>query len=67
MGVKRVILVTSNYHTRRAGSIFRRAAPDLEFYVVASPDEFFNPDSWWKNREASKTFIFEWMKTVAEW
>jgi uncharacterized SAM-binding protein YcdF (DUF218 family) len=67
MGVKRVILVTSNYHTRRAGLIFRRAAPDLEFYVVASPDEFFKPDSWWKNREASKTFVFEWMKTIAEW
>jgi uncharacterized SAM-binding protein YcdF (DUF218 family) len=67
MGVKSVILVTSNYHTRRAGSIFRRAAPELEFFVVASPDEFFKPDSWWQNREASKTFAFEWMKTVAEW
>jgi uncharacterized SAM-binding protein YcdF (DUF218 family) len=67
MGVKRVILVTSNYHTRRAGLIFRRAAPDLDFFVVASPDEFFEPDNWWKNREASKTFVYEWMKTIAEW
>lgn len=67
MGVKRVILVTSNYHTRRAGMLFRRAAPDLQFIVVAAPDEYFKPDSWWHDREASKTFVYEWMKTVAEW
>ena len=67
MGVKRVILLTSTYHTRRAGNIFRRAAPDLDFIVVAAPDEFFKPDSWWHNREASKTFAYEWSKTIAEW
>lgn len=67
MGVKRVLLLTSTYHTRRAGNIFRRAAPDLVFIVVSAPDEFFKPDTWWHNREASKTFAYEWMKTIAEW
>jgi uncharacterized SAM-binding protein YcdF (DUF218 family) len=67
MGVKRALLLTSTYHTRRAGNIFRRAAPDLDFIVVAAPDEFFKPDAWWHNREASKTFTYEWMKTIAEW
>lgn len=67
MGVKRAILVTSTYHTRRAGNIFRRAAPDLDFIVVAAPDEFFTPGNWWHSREASKTFVLEWMKTIAEW
>jgi uncharacterized SAM-binding protein YcdF (DUF218 family) len=67
MGVKRVLLVTSNFHTRRSGKIFHRAAPDLDFIVVAAPDEFFKPDSWWHDREASKVFVYEWMKTVAEW
>jgi uncharacterized SAM-binding protein YcdF (DUF218 family) len=67
MGVKRVLLVTSNYHTRRAGWIFRRAAPEMEIFVVAAPDEYFRPEDWWKSREAEKTFAFEWMKTVAEW
>jgi uncharacterized SAM-binding protein YcdF (DUF218 family) len=67
MGAKRVILVTSDYHTRRAGKIFRKAAPDFEFFVVAAPDEFFDANNWWRNREASKIFLLEWMKTVAEW
>ena len=67
MGVKRVILVTSNFHTRRAGKLFRREAPDLDFIVVAAPDEYYKADSWWHDREASKTFLLEWMKTIAEW
>jgi uncharacterized SAM-binding protein YcdF (DUF218 family) len=66
MGVKRAILVTSNFHTRRAGIMFRRAAPDIEFFVVSAPDEFFKPDSWWHDRDASKIFLYEWLKTVAE-
>ncbi len=67
MGVKRVILVTSTYHTRRAGKIFHRAAPDLDIRVVAAPDRFFKPDSWWRNREARKIFLLEWTKTISEW
>ncbi len=63
----RIDLVTSNYHTRRAGRIFRAAAPDLEFHVVAAPDPYFTPDGWWKNRDGQKTFAFEWMKTVTSW
>jgi uncharacterized SAM-binding protein YcdF (DUF218 family) len=66
MGVKRVMLVTSNYHTRRAGLLFHRAAPDLDISVVSADDEFFKPDSWWHDREARKIFLYEWMKTVAE-
>ena len=33
-GVKKLLLVTSNYHTRRSGRIFRRAAPDLDVLYV---------------------------------
>ncbi len=67
LGVKTILLVTSDFHTRRATKIFRKAAPDLTFYPVAAPDPYFTPDGWWHNREGRKTFIIEWMKTVAEW
>ena len=67
LGAKTVLLVTSDFHTRRAGRIFRRAAPDLTFDVVAAPDQYFTPSGWWKNREGRKTFMIEWMKTIAEW
>lgn len=66
-GAHTVLLVTSNYHTRRAGQIYRRLAPDLRFRVIAAPDPYFSPGDWWRNREGRKTFAVEWMKTVAEW
>jgi hypothetical protein len=33
--------------------------------VVAAPDEFFRPDSWWRSRQAQKTVFAEWCKTIA--
>jgi len=63
----RVDIVTSNFHTRRAGNIFRSKAPDLEIHMIASMDRDFTPDGWWKTREGRKVFATEWMKTVASW
>jgi len=64
-GVHRFLLVTSDYHTARAARIYRRAGPDLEMRVVAAPDEYFRPDSWWRDREARKIVLIEWLKTAA--
>jgi uncharacterized SAM-binding protein YcdF (DUF218 family) len=67
LGARRVLLVTSTFHTRRAGKLFRAAAPDIEFIVVGAPDEHFQADGWWRDREAQKTFVYEWLKTIAGW
>jgi uncharacterized SAM-binding protein YcdF (DUF218 family) len=67
LGLKRVLLVTSDYHTRRAGNLFRAAAPGVDFIVVAAPDEHFRPRGWWLDREGRKIFLVEWEKTIAEW
>jgi uncharacterized SAM-binding protein YcdF (DUF218 family) len=53
MGIQHLIVVTSNFHTRRAGAIYRKLAPD------------FTANGWWRNREGQKTFLMEWEKTVA--
>jgi uncharacterized SAM-binding protein YcdF (DUF218 family) len=63
----RILLVTSDFHTRRAGKIFRTLAPDLTFYPVAAPDEDFTPHGWWRDRQGRKVFLIEWLKTIAEW
>ena len=52
--------------TRRAGKIYRAAAPDLQFVVVAAPDISFTPDGWWHNRQGKKIAFNEWLKTVTE-
>jgi uncharacterized SAM-binding protein YcdF (DUF218 family) len=68
-GIHSFLLVTSDYHTARAARIYRGAtqgmAGGFEMRVVAAPDEFFRPGSWWRDREAQKTVFFEWAKTVA--
>ena len=64
---RRIDVVTSNFHTRRAGNAYRSRAGDLEFHLVSAPDTYFSADGWWKNREGQKTFLVEWEKTVATW
>ncbi len=64
-GAHRILIVTSDYHTARAARIYRAAAPDLEFRMVAASDPYFRADGWWRNREGQKVFFMEWSKTVA--
>ena len=70
-GIRRLLLVTSGHHTRRAGRIFRataaRITPGLTVHTVAAPDPGFPVDHWWKSRPAQKVFFFESVKTLSEW
>ncbi len=66
-GVHSILLVTSNFHTRRAGVLWREVNPWLDIAVEAAPDRYFTPDSWWKSRPGKKTFLYEWLKTVNTW
>lgn len=64
-GIHKILLVTSNYHTHRAAYLMRKQNPGLQVVVVAAPDPSFSPSTWWKSRDGKKTFLFEWMKTIA--
>jgi uncharacterized SAM-binding protein YcdF (DUF218 family) len=68
-GWKRILVVTSNYHTRRARFIFGRVFPtDVTVRVIAAPDSEFNPDRWWKTRLGQKIFLTEVVGyVVARW
>jgi uncharacterized SAM-binding protein YcdF (DUF218 family) len=63
--IRKMLLVTSNYHTRRAAKLMRKQNPAVWVVVVAAPDPFFRPSTWWRTRSGQKTFLFEWMKTAA--
>jgi uncharacterized SAM-binding protein YcdF (DUF218 family) len=66
-GVKSVLLVTSNYHTKRAVKLWRQENPNLQVAVVPSvdPGNYFTADGWWKTRPGQKMFLLEWMKTIS--
>jgi uncharacterized SAM-binding protein YcdF (DUF218 family) len=65
--VGRFIIVTSNYHTRRAANVYSRLVPRDRFRVVAAPDWIFRPADWWQSREGRKQCFWEWSKTLANW
>lgn len=66
-GVRRFILVTSDFHTRRSASIFRQIPGMPPFCVVAASTPTFQPDAWWLHRESRELVIFEWIRTVYTW
>ncbi len=65
-GVRKAIVVTTNWHTGRAGRIFRRNAPEITFYMVGADDPDWHNGNWWIDREGRKTFFMEGVKTVAD-
>ena len=61
-GWKRVILVTSNYHTRRSRYICERLFPaGTVLRVVAARDSEYNPEQWWLSRQGTKLFFHEFV------
>jgi hypothetical protein len=71
-GGKSVLIVTSDFHTRRALSVFRREIPAYEYSVAAARDGAQFGVRWWTHRQWAKTFVDEglrliWWKTVDQW
>jgi DUF218 domain len=69
---KNVLLVTSDFHTRRALSIFRHEIPGKLFRVAAAKDDTQFGTRWWTHRQWAKTFVDEglrwiWWNAVDKW
>jgi uncharacterized SAM-binding protein YcdF (DUF218 family) len=64
--VGRLIVVTSNYHTRRAGYIFKWAmkGQNAAILVHAATLVAFDPNTWWQSRPSLLMGLMEWQKTV---
>lgn len=64
-----LIVVTSNYHTRRARYIFRRVFPQgIEVRIASARDGDFDPQHWWEKRKSTKELTREFAgMLVAVW
>jgi uncharacterized SAM-binding protein YcdF (DUF218 family) len=60
----RVLIVTSDFHTRRALSIFRHELRGKSFSIAASYDDAQFGSRWWRNRQWSKTLLQEWIRVL---
>jgi uncharacterized SAM-binding protein YcdF (DUF218 family) len=64
VGARSVLIVTSDYHTRRALSTAKKIAPGYGWTVAAAKyDPEFNW-KWWRQREWAKTFVGEWERLI---
>ena len=59
-----VLIVTNDYHTRRAFSIFRKRLPQYHWSVAAARDDYLFGLPWWQKREWAKTNLTEWEKLL---
>lgn len=66
---RKIIVVTSNFHTRRARRIFRSVyqKQGTQVIVSAAPDSDFNPARWWQQREGRAAFVLELLKSLYTW
>jgi hypothetical protein len=62
----RILIVTSDFHTRRALSIFRHEIRGKTFSVAAAYGDSEFGTRWWAHREWAKTCFYEWIR-LAWW
>jgi uncharacterized SAM-binding protein YcdF (DUF218 family) len=63
-GAHRILVVTSDYHTRRARGIFRHEVPGNEISVAAAFDSENFGVPWWHHRQWAKINFDEWLRLV---
>jgi len=63
---KSILVVTSVFHTRRAGYIFERELRDAGVKVRVRPvsTDRFDPNTWWQDRNTLLEGLVEWQKTI---
>jgi len=64
LGARKVLMVTSAYHSRRANVVFRLFCPGIQFRSIAAADEQFEAEKWWKEPRYRRVFFSEWGKII---
>jgi uncharacterized SAM-binding protein YcdF (DUF218 family) len=63
-GARRVILVTSNYHSRRAAIVLELFCPGIDFVSIPAPDPLYDANIWWKEGDSRRLFVSELAKII---
>jgi uncharacterized SAM-binding protein YcdF (DUF218 family) len=61
-----VIMVTSPYHCRRAGAVFKKIYQTQGIKIIVHPaaHSVFNPAGWWKRHEDTAFVVWEYVAMV---
>jgi uncharacterized SAM-binding protein YcdF (DUF218 family) len=61
---KRVIVVTSSYHSRRCAILFHLICPGIRFQSAPAPDAHYHAEDWWDDPPVRDLFFSEWEKIL---
>lgn len=61
-GFKSAIVVTSPYHTRRAGIIFNQFFQGWDLTICSIPYDSSTSSNWWKDKNTATNVITEYLK-----
>jgi uncharacterized SAM-binding protein YcdF (DUF218 family) len=65
-GFRSILLVTSKYHSARAGRIYRHLARGRVAVIVRpARDDDFEPEGWWRDRASARRVAIEYQKLLA--
>jgi uncharacterized SAM-binding protein YcdF (DUF218 family) len=60
-GMKKVVITTSKFHTRRAKHIWAKLYDGrLQVYAAAATSDPFNPETWWKDSRQIRWVLAEY-------
>ncbi len=64
VGIKCIIIVTSNYHTKRSGKIFRKVFKDTGINIIIRGLRFddYSAQNWWKKPRYVRGTVTEFLK-----
>jgi len=62
--VKRVIVVTSSFHSRRCAILFRLICPGIRFQSAPADDPHYHPEQWWNDPPDRDLLFSEWTKIL---
>ncbi|MCX5751423.1 MAG: YdcF family protein [Candidatus Saganbacteria bacterium] len=71
-GFKKIILVTSPCHSRRAGLVFKKVCSKDKIKVIVHavvPNQFtlYKKDKWWTDHESTQRVVGEYMSLLFYW
>ena len=61
---KRLLLVTNDFHSRRALSVFKNRLSEYDWSVALVRDDKLFGTQWWRKRAWANTYAIEWERMI---
>lgn len=66
LGLDTIVVLTTDFHTRRVGKVFRKrfAGSGIQVLVASAPSSDYDPDQWWNSEQGLLMVNNEYVKSL---